>query len=293
MVRPRARHRVTIWRGGIACIVGVLAAAPWLAANAQRVQLEVRPRPGDTLHVLLNHAVTVTIPAGQRSAGDSATTYSMSYKISTRDVVERADANGAIVHAIVDSVRMQTSGSIGASPFPGVDRSLDGMKVRLHVLRDGSTRIIEGIEQLDPELRGIFGAMPAVLPGAPVGVRESWTRDLPLPDIGAPAGAGAGGGGVIRVTFRLDSLTSGGDLAWISLRGLVIPPANGAGSRPTEPELSGSFTGELRLDRHRGWLSESNATVTIESLVSLPGGEPPFRVRVRLHQVMKTAPARR
>jgi hypothetical protein len=284
---------VTRWSGRVAILAVALAIIPCEAAQAQRVRLEVRPRPGDTLHVLLNHAVTVTIPAGPRSVGDSATTYAMSYRISTRDVVERADINGTIIHAIVDSVRMQTSGSIGASPFPGVDRNLDGMKVRLHVLPDGSARVIEGIEQLDPELRGIFGAMPAVLPATPVGVRESWTRDLPLPAMGAPAGATAAGDGLIRVTFRLDSLTSNGDLAWISLRGQVIPPPSPPGSRAREPDFSGSFTGELRLDRHRGWLAESSATVTVESLVSLPGGDPPFKVRVRLHQVMKTAPARR
>jgi hypothetical protein len=49
----------------------------------------------------------------------------------------------------------------------------------------------------------------------------------------------------------------------------------------------------LVLDRRRGWLIESNATVNIESVVAMPGGAEPLVVRVRVIQKMKTASARR
>ena len=259
-------------------------------AGAQRVMLEVRPRPGDTLLVTLDHSVTIS--GGQHDSPDSATTITTSYHVVTRDAVERADSRAAIIRALVDSVRMRTTGSIGASPFPGVDRGMEGMKVRLEVLRDGSSRLIDGFEQLDPELRAMFSAMPAVLPHEPVTVGDKWTRALALPADGPSAEPGTAGS--IRATFSFDSLTSNGDIAWISLRGRVIPaPKSSWHDDVGAGQMSGSLYGTLRLDRRRGWLSESRASVTIESSVAMPGRGGPLNVRVHVDQHMSTAPARR
>ena len=260
------------------------------SAAAQRVMLEVHPRPGDTLLVTLEHSVTIS--GGQRNAPDSATTVATWYHVVTRDVVERADSRSTIIRALVDSVRMRTTGSIGASPFPGVDRGMEGMKVRLEVMRDGSSRLIDGLDQVDPELRAMFAAMPAVLPGAPVSVGDKWTRELPLPADGPAATPNSAGS--IRATFSFDSLTEKGDVAWISLRGRVTPAQksprdgdSGAG------QMSGTLSGFLRLDRRRGWLAESRANVTIESTVPMPGAGGPLYVKVRVSQYMTTAPERR
>jgi len=249
----------------------VTMAAP---AAAQRVLLEVRPRPGDTLHVTLEHAVTIT--GGPRNYPDSTTSTITTYHIATRDVVERADIKSAFILAIVDSVRMRTTGSLGASPFPGIDRSMEGMHIRLQVARDGSSQIVEGVTLLDPDLRSLLSLMPA---------------DLPIPADGNPSTSNPG---TVKSTFRLDSLTAHGDLAWISLHGRVQfapkgPQREGRGV----VQMSGTLSGLLLLDRRRGWLSESRATVIIESQVALPSGGNPLLVRVHLNQVMKTAPARR
>jgi hypothetical protein len=268
----------------------ILAVAALAAPGAaQRVPLEVRPRPGDTLRVTLEHAVTIT--GGPRNFPDSTTAMTTTYHIATRDVVERADIKHAFILAIVDSVRMRTTGSLGASPFPGVDRNMEGMHIRLQIARDGSSEIVEGMTLLDPDLRAVLSLMPAVLPTRVVTVGESWTRNLPIPADGNPSTASPG---TVTTTFRLDSLTARGDLAWISLHGRVqfapVGPQRGGGR---VIQMSGSLSGLLLLDRRRGWLSESRATVIIESQVALPSGGNPLLVRVHVNQVMKTAPVRR
>jgi hypothetical protein len=270
--------------------VAVAAFCAGVPAVAQRVTLEVRPRPGDTLVVTLNHTVSIT--GGPKNFPDSATTISTNYYIATRDIVERADETGTVILAIVDSVRMRTTGSFGASPFPGVDRGMERMRLRLRVMQDGSSQLIEGMSQLDPALRDVLGEMPSVLPLVSVNVGESWTRALPLPADGPP-GATAGPPGTLRTTFRLDSLSHNGDRAWISLRGRVESASQPAREGTTlGSKMTGTLTGTLILDRRRGWLAESRATVVIESQVATPGG-PPLLVTVRVHQVMQTAERRR
>lgn len=266
-----------------------LAVCTALPAAAQRVTLEVRPHPGDTLQVTLDHVVTIT--GGPRHFPDSATTYTTTYHISTRDIVERADEKGAVVLAIVDSIRMRTTGSIGASPFPGVDRSMEHIRVRLRVMPDGSSQIIEGITLLDPELREIFGAMPSVLPLVSVKPGDTWTRALPLQAEGRPDPAGVSG--TLTASFRLDSLTDGGDRAWISLTGRLVPPPTPAVDGASISRMTGTLSGTLVLDRRRGWLDRSEAIVEIESYVATPGVGTPLLVRVRVVQLMQTVARKR
>jgi len=265
-------------------IVGALLLMP-VILRAQGILLEVRPRPGDTLVITLEHSVTLT--GGPRGVPDSTTTITSSYRVRTRDIVERADPAGTTVLAIVDSVRMRTTGSIGASPFPGVDRGMEGVQMRLRVARTGASEIMNGLPQIDPDLQAMLGAMPAVLPAKAVNVAEAWTRDLPLPADGAiPAPAGT-----LRAVFTLDSITANGDLAWISIRGrlIVARPAPGEAAASVQ-QLSGGLTGTLLLDRRRGWITESRARVTMESLVSVPGGGTPLLVKVLVTQTMRTRP---
>lgn len=262
-----------------------------LPVAAQRVTLEVRPRPGDTLHVTLDHAVTIS--GGPRKYRDSVTTYTTTYHVSTRDIVESADSKGAIVLAVVDSIRMRTTGSIGNSPFPGVDRGMEKLRVRLRVMPDGSSEIIEGLGQLDPDLRDVLGAMPSVLPSTPVKPGDTWMRALPLPADGARGEAGSGVA-TLRASFRLDSLTDNGDRAWISLHGRMTPARTAPVSGEiTVSPMTGSLTGMLVLDRRRGWLDRSQATVEMESVVETPGGGEPLLVRVRVVQLMQTVAPRR
>jgi len=277
----------TSWVSRPAATVCALCLAVPVAA--QRVTLEVRPRPGDTLYVTLDQSVTIT--GGPRNFPDSATTITTTYHVATRDIIERADEKGTFVLAVVDSMRMKTTGSFGASPFPGVDRGMERVRVRLRVMRDGSSQIVDGITQLDPELRELLGEMPSVLPTAPVKAGDSWTRNLPL-----PAGPDASGqeSGTLRATFKLDSLSDNGDRAWISMRGRLDAGAMAAdGDGATVTKMTGTLTGTLVLDRRRGWLDRTQARVDIESIVATPGGGAPLLVKVRVEQLMQTVAPRR
>lgn len=262
-------------------------AAAGQAAPAQRVALEVRPRVGDTLRVSLEHALTLT---GPRGTADSAMVISTTYHVLTRDVVERADAKSSTILAIIDSVWVTSSGTLGANLLPGVDPRMQRSRLRLQVMPDGSTRVVPGPAQLDTDLQRVLGEMPAVLPAAPVAPGESWTRELALPAIGAPATTS--GTGRLLATFRLDSLTANGDRAWISVRGRVEP----AGPNPAPPnatQVSGTLTGAMQLDRRRGWVAEWRAVVNLESASAPVSGVAPMVVTVRFQHSMRTAPSRR
>jgi hypothetical protein len=187
---------------------------------------------------------------------------------------------------------MSTTGSLGSSPFPGIDRGMEGLRVRLQVMPDGSSTIVEGLAQVEPEVRDLLGAMPAVMPANAVAIGESWTRDLPTPADGSHGAATPATN--LRATFRLDSLTSNGDLAWISLQGRVdFAPKPRKGEATSVVLMSGTLSGQMLLDRRRGWLSESRATMMVESLVTTPGAMTPLLVKVHVDQVMRTAPAKR
>ena len=266
----------------------VAAAAVTIAyptgADAQKVRLEVHPRAGDTVRVSLEHSLTISGAArtGFAAVPPSTTTY----RLVAREIVESVTSRAATVLAIVDSVSLAASGAPAPGLFPDLDRSLQGAHVRLRLTPDGASAVIEAPAQMDDDIRALMGEMPAVLPQLAVSVGESWRRDLPLPVKGsAPAPA------VLRATIRLDSLTSAGNIAWISLGGTVVPTA-GSDTAQRAPASKGTLTGSMVLDRRRGWLLESHATVDIESVVAMPGGGEPLLVRVRVVQSMKAASAR-
>jgi hypothetical protein len=70
---------------------------------------------------------------------------------------------------------------------------------------------------------------------------------------------------------------------------MVARPAPGEAAASVQ-QLSGGLTGTLLLDRRRGWITESRARVTMESLVSVPGGGTPLLVKVLVTQTMRTRP---
>jgi hypothetical protein len=241
-------------------VIALTTTAGALAAQAPRaVRLEVRPRPGDTLHVTLVHEVVVE--------GAGLPGFAETVRVQTRDVVERADPYGTEVRAIVDSVQVGR----GAAYAPGGARALG---VRLHIAPDGATTVHEGLDALHPTVRPLFGAAPAVLPADAVAVDAVWVRHLPLP---TPA-PGAGAAGTLRVVFRLDSLRQGGAIAWISLRGSVAPARDGA--------LAATVAGTIVLDRVRGWIVLASTRLT--GVLPAAPGDPPRRFR--LTQRMSTRP---
>jgi hypothetical protein len=85
--------------------------------------------------------------------------------------------------------------------------------------------------------------------------------------------------------FRLDSLDRSRDLAFVSMRGTIVPDVDNYGIF-----MSGEVTGAMQLDRQRGWMTDSRFTVLMRSLVTPPptSGLSPMRFVTRVTQRLRT-----
>ena len=86
-----------------------------------------------------------------------------------------------------------------------------------------------------------------------------------------PAGQqlGAQLSGKLYVTFRFDSLTHGGDWAFISMRGELRPaPAPALTAGPTLEK--GVVSGTMLVDQKRRWLTESWFSIVMSSVTTPP-----------------------
>ena len=266
----------------VAAAVGLLAlAAP---AGAQSVVLQLRPRVGDTLRMRLTQRVEMT---GTMRVGvvDSTATVVTTLRALTHTVVERNDGDGTVLVTTADSVDVtSTGGQRGRGGALGgrARRALEGRGVRLRVARDGSTEVLSDAT-LSPDLAAFFSQMPATLPRGAVAVGERWSRTMDMP---AP-GRQPGGRGAVSATFRLDSLSRGGALAHVSMRGVVTrrdaEAHSGAGMRVAG---DGEVVGAIVVDQRRGWLSDARTTLTVRSVVTpLRGhGGPPMRFQMRVQE---------
>ena len=105
--------------------------------------------------------------------------------------------------------------------------------------------------------------------------------DMPAPG-GQPTGRGA-----VSATFRLDSLSRGGSLAHVSMRGVVTrrdaPAQRGAGMRVAG---DGEVVGAIVVDRRRGWLADARTTLTVRSVVTPARGHggAPMRFQMRVQE---------
>jgi hypothetical protein len=204
-------------------------------------------------------------------------------------VVERSDASGTVLVTTTDSVDVTSTGGHtgrrGAGLAARARRALQGRAVRLRDARDGTTAVVSR-EGLSPELQAFFSQMPATLPSGPVAVGDRWTRTMDVP---APGGAPGAAGGV-SATFRLDSLSQGGSLAHLSMRGVISRPPAATGAATTMRVAgAGEIVGALVVDRRRGWLSDARTTLTVRSTLT-PAGDragAPLRFRMRVDEWLR------
>ena len=94
--------------------------------------------------------------------------------------------------------------------------------------------------------------------------------------------------GMVRATFRLDSLGRNGDIAYISMKGtLSHDHRDGSNS-----ELEGWMSGTMQLDRRLAWITDTRAIIDVESMVRPATGGQPMRVRTKITQVLRARSAR-
>ena len=254
-------------------------------ADAQNTPLVLRLHPsvGDTLHTVLEQQteVTATTPGNALAPARSVTT---NMAIHSRTIVRAVQPASSTVLTVVDSARLSSTDEHAAAMNAQTQHSLEGQQIVLQLGADGaveSARDMHGV--LVPRaLAEAMASMPAVFPKSAVVVGGQWTREMPLPS-GGPLGTR--GAGHVRATFHFDSLQKGGAIAYVSMRGDILPDSASRGV-----ELSGTVSGSMQLDRARGWMTDSRFVVLLRSIVTPPVamGVAPMRFMTRVTQRLRT-----
>lgn len=204
--------------------------------------------------------------------------------IDSRTIVQSSLAASTVVLTIVDSAYMHTTDVHGADQVAAVERMLQGQRLLLQLAMDGSVENARdaGGRPLSRDFADAMSAMPAVFPRHAVRVGDAWTREMPLPSSGP---LGARGMGYVLARFRLDSLSRGSRIAYVSMRGDIRPASERDGV-----QLTGAINGSMQLDRERGWMTDSQVTVVIRSLVTPPPGtgRSPMRFVTRVTQRLRS-----
>ncbi|HEY5087644.1 MAG TPA: DUF6263 family protein, partial [Gemmatimonadaceae bacterium] len=256
---PRASRALAFM---IACS---LSAVPVMA---QRVTLRIAPPAGDTLRMQLEQRF-------EMESGDPPETMSGAMRVWTHAIVMHRSHGYTDLLSVTDSVRVFPS-SVALRPLREAQRALEGRIVHLRVDNNGGMSVGSGPD-------AVFGAgteTPSMLPAHPVSVGQSWTRDMrvPLSTTGSSTAE-------VRTTFRLDSLTDHGGVAYISFHGAVSHDHAQDGSGTTGKTI-GTLEGTMQVDRRLAWITDSEMVVSVVSDVQ-PLGKPPIHARMRVTQSLR------
>ena len=270
--KPPALSR-SFWVGAL--VIGACLFTSQRGGAQTAVSLRIGPPVGETLRMRLDQRVEMTGTTRQ-SYGDSTTTMVTTLLVISRAFVERRDRDATIVLASADSVVASSTGP--ELPMISADalRALQGKRVRLRIEPDGATEVVGG--DRGAELNAVFSQMPATLPQTPVSVGQSWSRVMEAPLAGPPA---VGTVGSLHVRFRLDSLSSSGESAHVSLQGTLSPPGSSRDSLGTLT-ISGTMDGAIVIDRRRGWITDARMTYLVRSVLTPPAGSNAAALRFRM-----------
>lgn len=260
----------------------LLVATAGTPSGAQAVLLRLHPHVGDTLRTRLEQHSEVTGTMASRGTAAMKPVTS-SIVVCSRTIVRQSLPTSTVVLTIVDSATLHTSDAHAATQVPEAERNLRGQQLLLRLAADGTVESAHDARggPVSAELAQSMASMPAVFPQEPVSVGQQWMREMPLPS-GGPAGTR--GSAHVIAAFRLDSLGRGGSIAYVSMQGDIRP--DGA---PTA-EMSGAVTGEMQIDRVRGWMTDSRFSIVLRSLVTPPAssGFAPMRLVTHLTQRLRT-----
>jgi hypothetical protein len=284
-------------RTSASLLLAALCMLPSIAV-AQSVLLQIRPRAGDTMIVRVDQRVEVTgVPTdcvtgysapgrgenreiASRACAESSRQMTTVMEVFSRAIVIGSSIDGARVLAVTDSIRTSMSSGKARSARPTRARPSHG-SLELLVSTDGETKVADA--DATQEVRAIFGQMPATLSRRPVAVGEKWVRQMRV-----PLSTEAGASGLVRATFKLDSLGRNGDVAYISMTGTLSHDHTDG----TDSELEGWLSGSMRLDRRLAWITDTHAVIDAESMIRSNTGGQPMRVRTKITQTLRSRPAR-
>lgn len=250
----------------------------------QSLTLQIRPHVGDTLRMRLDQKTEMT-GVKRTSAGEVTAVVLSTMQMFSRAIVEGASEKGTALLAVTDSVLFTTTDEQARPQSQRAADQMRGQRTRFRVLSDGTVGMGEA-ETASRDVAQVVSVMPAAFPKAPIKVGESWVREMPLP---ASQQLGAQLSGKLYVTFRFDSLTHGGEWAFVSMRGELRPAATPpAGSGATLDK--GSVSGTMLVDQKRGWLTESWFSILMTSVITPPlmTGLGSMHMQMRITQHMHT-----
>lgn len=253
-------------------------------SGAQGILLQIHPHVGDTLHLRLDQQTELT---GTRRANGtpSLATITTSLHVFSRAIIERSAPAGTYVRAITDSVRLTGSDEALSEE---ARRAVEGRTMLLRIAPDGTVALVDANGDDLSAGADAVSLMPAAFPKGPISVGYTWSRDMPLPAGGRLAPGSAPAAGWLHTKFRLDSVTHGGALAYVSMHGEMSadPDAYQDGSGPVLEK--GTVFGTMLVDRARGWLTESQFTIVAHSIVHMRGtSDTLMRFETRVTQRMK------
>ena len=251
------------------------------SAGAQKVMLELRPHAGDTLRMELHQVTEMTGAA----LGFPGTTVTTTLRMFSRAIVESVAPIASLILAVTDSVDVGSTDANARALVEQAERELEGRQMRLRLWPDGTVTLNDGASSVPREVSDLVSVMPASFPSKAVGIGETWTREMPVPageSLGIPAGS------VVRTRFRLDSTTADGELAYVTMSGTLTPAA-----RQAPETVTGAVSGNIVVNRRRGWLSESRFLLVLKSAAARVGAkaDDARQFSVKVTQTMHVRPA--
>jgi hypothetical protein len=286
MMIPTRSERVTrrIARG--VALAGALVIGGSAEGHAQSVLLRIQPRVGDTMYTRFEQSVEMVGTRNIHSV-DTTMTSRMDIMILSHSLVQGSDGHGTTVLAITDSVSMEGHGTGATAPTESIRHAMEGRQARLHIARDGSAELLDASDDVTPEVEALYSGMPATLPEKFVSVRSTWERTAFIP---VSQESDTAHSARVRTTYRLDSLSGNGALAYISIHGTISRDSAAAlVSESLRVGSTGTVTGHRTMDRKHGWWVQSEISITIKSIVTRIV-EPVSTMQVQTHilQSMQT-----
>jgi hypothetical protein len=265
----------------------VVAATGEASAQKQPVLLQLRPRISDTIWMRLEQQTELASRRTDLKAANPAVLSTTTVTFS-RAVVESGVTASTTVVAITDSVFVISGDPAAKTASPVSQRQMQGQRVRLQIAPDGSLSLPPDNAAPSKAPTRAPSLIPATFPPKPVSVGDKWMREAALP--AGTSQLGASIVGWVQATFRLDSLTRNGELAWISIDGKLTPDPAGTKMDGVTTVDDGSVDGYMVLDRVRGWLTESKFTIVAHSSLRQPFGVTgqPMKFEIRLIQSLRT-----
>jgi hypothetical protein len=230
-----------------------------------------------------------TVLAGKRADAKSPPATMGTRMITfSRAIIESGVASATTILGLTDSVFTTTLDQSGRGPAPARQKQARPQQMRVAIAPDGSIAVPHDSAAPARGMSRAASLIPATFPLKPVAVGERWMRQAPL-----PAGTTQFGSSIVgwvEATFRLDSLTRNGDLAWISMHGKLHPDSVGPRADGVATVDDGTVEGFMALDRDRGWLVESKFVILAHSTLRQLLGvtTQPTTFEIHLTQTLKT-----